>query len=105
MIALREIECAVVTQTLQMRFNSHSRIIRWPLRAAVKVDIKLNLQTTDILFEAREAILDRGFLIDPEGLVPIASFFGEPGKLVIFSGQMRDSYRVTQAGSPPLISV
>ena len=78
MIALCEIKCAVVTQPLEMRLNAHSGVIRRAFGAAIKIDIKLNLQTTDVFFEPRQTVLNSRFFIGPN-LVFLAAFFGEPG--------------------------
>jgi hypothetical protein len=77
MIPLREVECAVVTQPLQMRLNAHPGVIRRAFGASIKINIELNFQPTDVLFEPSQTVLNTRFFIGP-GLVLLATFFGEP---------------------------
>jgi hypothetical protein len=88
-----------------MRFNSHSGVIGRTFRAAIEIDIKLNLETSNIFLETRQAILNRRLFIEATRPILLAPLLGEPGKLIIFYGQGRSSNRAAQAGSPPLISV
>src|SRR2546423_9714692 len=100
MITLCEIERTVVTQPFQMRFNSHPRVVGRTLCAAIEVDIELNFKPPDIFFKPRQAILNSRLFVDSGCLVLLAPFSSQPGKLVIFYGQGRNSNRAAQAGSP-----
>ena len=69
---------AIIAETLKMRFEAQLRVIRRAFDAAIKVNIKLDLQAANVLFDSNQLIFDRRFVRNARGTQFLASFFGEP---------------------------
>src|SRR5436309_15148182 len=72
-----------------MAFKTHLGVIRRSSAAAIEENVILDLQSTDVFLQARETVLDSGFVILICGLVLVASFLRESGQFVVTKSQVR----------------
>jgi hypothetical protein len=61
---LRKTQSSIVAEALQMTLDTHFRIVWSALRSAVEVDIVLDLEPPNVLFQPHQLIFDRWFRID-----------------------------------------
>src|SRR5262249_24996173 len=90
-VPLRKTQGSIVAQPLQLRLNAHLSVVGRTLRTPVEVNVKLDLQTSNIFFYACQMIFDRWPALRDISFGSGATFSSQTRQFAVFGCQRQVS--------------